>query len=618
MRAIGEEMGEEKGKRRSTFYVLRSTSYLEDCESHVARRSSLVARRAFLAFCLLLFASIVFEKNIFQFGRQAPSEQFKNKLVLRALGARSLQFQSGRLVHSFKDKLVLGALGARSLQFQSGRLVHSFKNKLVLRALGARTSHNLFLKLYSSAFSASGIDVQIVASVDKRRVFVGEQIELTYRLLTRNHVQSVEAQSRSQYINFWIEDSQHSVREERTVAIQGREYREVIFERVLLYPTVAGKLRIDPVSFSIRAYPQSDILNPFPAAKLLICETKPIVIEALPLPERGRDDCFNGAVGDYSIASQVSSTKTRVGTPVTLQIKITGRGNIAALAIPHIQTVEGAKVYDPKIVKSETEPVMPGRIRGGAVTWESQIVPTRKGKVYLPRIRFCYFDPQESRYITKQTEPITLTVDEAGINPIVDQGPLQSLPETDAKPVGITAILSGKVIYQTVVAVGLGVSLFFAVWLLRRQRLKPAADSAVGPLALRQAQRGNLLDTSQLEEIFRSAENCLNRFNSKGFYDELAKALEMVLKASYGLSSSQFTLERIEQTLRQHRLDPGLIAQAVELYQICEEARFIPKSHLGREREHLRAMKRLADCLLKAEGSLTGRCATPAAPPDRA
>jgi len=78
-------------------------------------------------------SDIVFEKNIFQFGRQAPSEQFKNKLVLGTLGACSLHLQPARLVRSFKNKLVLRA--------QELRACNALKT--------ARTSHNLFLKFYS-------------------------------------------------------------------------------------------------------------------------------------------------------------------------------------------------------------------------------------------------------------------------------------------------------------------------------------------------------------------------------------------------------------------------------------------------------------------------------------
>ena len=107
-------------------------------------------------------------------------------------------------------------------------------------------------------------------------------------------------------------------------------------------------------------------------------------INVQPLPSVNVPDSFNGAVGNFSMDSQIDKKQIKTNEPVTLKITINGAGNISLLDMPEIELPAGFEKYDPKVNEQITRT---GRI-SGKKTAEYLIVPRDAGKKEIPPVKF--------------------------------------------------------------------------------------------------------------------------------------------------------------------------------------------------------------------------------------
>ena len=61
--------------------------------------------------------------------------------------------------------------------------------------------------------------------------------------------------------------------------------------------------------------------------KPLTLHTDGATVKIKPLPTQGRPADFSGAVGQFEVSNEVSAKNGTTGDPLTLKIKIEGRGN---------------------------------------------------------------------------------------------------------------------------------------------------------------------------------------------------------------------------------------------------------------------------------------------------
>ena len=73
-------------------------------------------------------------------------------------------------------------------------------------------------------------------------------------------------------------------------------------------------------------------------------ESNEIPVTILPFPEKGRPEDFQGAVGDFAMDVTTSPRKVKVGDPVTMTVKIRGRGNLDTVTAPRLVPVDTDKI----------------------------------------------------------------------------------------------------------------------------------------------------------------------------------------------------------------------------------------------------------------------------------
>jgi len=130
-------------------------------------------------------------------------------------------------------------------------------------------------------------------------------------------------------------------------------------------------------------------------------------VAVLPLPLKNRPADFKGAVGLFSLAVAASPAEVRLGDPVTLKMKIAGKGNFDRVQAPDLTDSAGWKIYPASASLRE----LPGG--KGEKTFEQAVVPVSPGLTAVPPLRFSFFDPSAEDYITLTSEPVPLRLQQA-------------------------------------------------------------------------------------------------------------------------------------------------------------------------------------------------------------
>lgn len=138
----------------------------------------------------------------------------------------------------------------------------------------------------------------------------------------------------------------------------------------------------------------------------VFAKSNAVEIQVLDAPLDGRPDSYIGAIGAFTVVSELSPTTARVGDPLTLAITLKGKGLLSDAQPPKLDSVAeinaGFKVYEGT---SETDD------RGKRFTYSLR--PLSSSVKQLPEIPVSYFDVQQEKYVTLKTPPIEISVAEA-------------------------------------------------------------------------------------------------------------------------------------------------------------------------------------------------------------
>jgi hypothetical protein len=264
----------------------------------------------------------------------------------------------------------------------------------------------------------------IRASADKQKAYKGEQVTVVYKLYTRLNIASQMSISKlPQYQGFWAEEIETSNNITFTTeVVNGKQYRVGILKRVALFPTENGQLSVTPFELHVPVLVQKkrksgsgsifdDFFNdPFFSRGETVeydAKSNTIKIDVQPLPGNAPAS-FSGAVGEFTMNSQLNTTKTKTNEPVSLKVDISGSGNIQLLNVPEINLPSGFEKYEPK---TNEEVNRTGRV-SGKKSIEYLIVPRTAGEKEIAPLEFSYFNPAKKAYVTLHTPSYTIKVEQ--------------------------------------------------------------------------------------------------------------------------------------------------------------------------------------------------------------
>lgn len=240
-------------------------------------------------------------------------------------------------------------------------------------------------------------ELRLENEVSAGRVYVGQPIVVTTRVLTRIVVLNVSAGPDPTLPGFILEETEGNVVAEK-VLVDNREYQSYIVSRRILTPTTAGKTVIPPETRVISVRTSSrDAFESFFAPMRpmeLTRTTAPLTIEVLAPPAAGRPADFSGAVGSFTMDADADRKEASVGEAIGLKITLSGTGNLKTVEAPALGPSADFRVFDPRIEEKATGT----RPRTYTKTWSYVLTPLAPGDLALPAISFSYFDPGSATY----------------------------------------------------------------------------------------------------------------------------------------------------------------------------------------------------------------------------
>ena len=423
----------------------------------------------------------------------------------------------------------------------------------------------------------------IKTTVDKSRVYKGEQVTVTYKLYTRLSIAAqMSVNKLPQYQGFWAEELETPNNISfRTEVVNGKQFRVGVLKKAALFPTQTGTLEVTPFELTVPVQVQKQksrniwddfFGDPFGRSEVIEFNAKSNVVKIKvdPLPP-GQPDSFNGAVGEYSFDAKLNTTQTKSNEPLTLNISISGTGNIKLLDMPEINFPNGFEKYEPKV----SEDINRKSRISGTKKGEYLFVPRIVGIREIPPIEFSYFNPEKKKYVTLKSQPFTIDIkpgDKLASSEVVGKEDIKQLGEDirfiktnydDIEKKENYVFNSTGFLIASILPLLMSVG--FIGWKRRYDKLH-------GNVVLLRYQKAQKVAKNRL----KLAKKLMDTQNYKEYYTELSSALFGYLEDKLHIPKSEFTIERASDELRSKNISEDLITELKTSAEKCEFVRFAP------------------------------------------
>jgi hypothetical protein len=129
-------------------------------------------------------------------------------------------------------------------------------------------------------------------------------------------------------------------------------------------------------------------------------------LKVLPIPQEGRPADFGGAVGSFTVSSEIAPPSATAGDPLTLRFHVNGAGNFDRVNSEMFKHLDDWKTYPSKSSFHASDSVG----YKGEKIFEQPLIAPQPGTHTVPPLAFSYFDPVQRRFQTATSAPITVNV----------------------------------------------------------------------------------------------------------------------------------------------------------------------------------------------------------------
>ena len=418
-------------------------------------------------------------------------------------------------------------------------------------------SKNLFIKVETS----------------KKDIVVGEQILVTYKLLTRVELQNTELSSLPELNGFWVKDLETSSRFKRDV-INGTAYNVAVIKKSVLTAQQPGDLIIDPLELKCSIRKQRTRNNRDPFASFFgngynvqeeFVSSKPIKIKVKELNNTPIN--YNGIVGDFNITSEIEKSRVKANDAISYSITITGKGNLELLKPLDINFSEDFEIYEPKIKNK----IFEGGMKRSIKTFEYLIIPRYKGEYSIPAISLITYNPRTKKFEKKSTSEHKLTVNESSNND-ENTPKIQQIVKNNKKEINYISIRTNlkniekknftKNLFYIICILPfiilLILKIFSSYFTSRNSKLK---NTKAGKIA---------------QKRLKIAQKCIKMHNYDLFYEEIEKSLWGYFADKFKISSADLSKEKISDYFENSDIKIETQSAFINLLSECEFARYSP------------------------------------------
>ena len=429
------------------------------------------------------------------------------------------------------------------------------------------------------------------AVANKTNVYIGEQFSVSYKLYTNIDLVDNALDKLPDFNGFWsqeIKNNSQNVQWE-IESYNGEKYHVATLKQIILFPERFGKLTLDPLAMTFvvrQAAPSNDPIEQFFGGSYKDTKYKikstPITINVKPLPEAGKPEGFNGAVGNFSIGANLDKSSVKANEALNYTLKITGSGNLKLLKAPELTLPADIEKYDPK-VNDDIKETMGGV--SGSREYSFLLIPRHEGNYTIEPLKFSYFNPVTGRYVslTSGSFPVKVAKGDPGSNVTAYATGGQQDVKMLAKDIayiktgnpGLTKDgegFYGSALYYVLLCTG--PVLFLAAFGYRKWYRENNSD-----VVKVKGRNANKIAAKHLA----NAQKQLISGDKKVFYEDVYRGLYGYLSDKLNISAADLNKENIREQLKLKAVNESIIDQLTETLDLCEMARYAPISGISEQ-----------------------------------
>ena len=431
---------------------------------------------------------------------------------------------------------------------------------------------------------AAAGEIFLSLALDRTNVVVGQPINATLKIYQRANLSGFENANFPSFTGFWSQEVEAPTNIEFTrETYNGKIYDAAVLRRYILIPQQTGKLTIDPaelvclVNVRVQARTGSifdGFFDDYQTIRKKV-SSQAVTVNVSPLPA-GAPSSFGGGVGKFSISAKLSKDSLKAHEANSLTVTISGRGNVSLLEAPKVSFPLDMEVYDTKITDKSAKGSL-----SGSKEFEFPFIPRSAGNFTIEPIQYSYYDVDAGRYVTVQTQPLSLTVEKGAdipsggtVVPGVQQNDVRSLGQDirfiSTKPARFSDKGWFFVGSAPFVAVCLAILLASALCWFAFRRLAARRADVVG--------NRNRKATKKALKQLKTASVFLKQNLYTAFYEELHKALLGFIADKLNMPLSELNKENISSRLAEGGVPEKTATAFVGLIDDCEFARYSPQA----------------------------------------
>ena len=431
-------------------------------------------------------------------------------------------------------------------------------------------------------------DLMFRLELSKKSAYKGEPIRAILKLCTRVNFDIREYPKLPTFDGFWSQQ----------LNVEQGPFREIINDKVydvynvaeyILYPQQSGELVVAPIEMTAIALVQvesSQKYDPFFGniyeTLQIPCKlkTQAMKIKVKEFPA-GAPASFSGAVGRYTMSHELSTTELPANSSATLQLTISGTGNLKFFPAPTVSLPGSFESYD---VKSEEKLQNTASGSKGYRRFDYPFIARAEGEYDIAPVEFTYFDLEKQKYETLSTGPLKIVVtSDKGVatqsqNTISTTLPTSGVKQEKVKQVGediryikhtteLQSVVAPLVLSSTywwiIVAMLLAA---VVVYFVMRKRIRDNRNEV-----LVKGRRANRVAVKR----FRVAAKYMREQDRRAFYEEMLRGLWGYLSDRFNIPVADLTREVVREELHKRGADAAAEA-IIAVIARCEEEQYSP------------------------------------------
>ena len=429
-------------------------------------------------------------------------------------------------------------------------------------------------------------DILLRMILSRTTAFKGEPIRATLKLYYRVNLRGDNGSKFPSFNGFWSQDltDPNSARVGRET-YNGKVYETRVLYDYLLYPQQVGSLTIDPVDMTVVAQVvvQSRNADPFFGGGREVfnvprkVQSQRATVTVKPLPS-GAPSSFSGAVGRFTMDTQLPSERIAANSGATFTVKISGTGNLTFVQAPKLPLPTSFEQYNVKTTESINTSATG---ISGYRQFEYPFIARAEGTYDIEPIEFTYFDPQRVQYVTLRSKPLTLEITpdaRGGGDAVVMQGRGMSKEEVKMLGQDIRFIKLGGAQLRServpfifsaaywILLLGVLV-LFTMIYVALRKQIRESQN-----VALVRGKRANKVAVQR----FRAAKRYMEEQNRHAFYEEMLRALWGYMSDKFNIPVANLTKENVREELHKRGVSSEDSQRFTDIITQCDEAQYSP------------------------------------------